>query len=446
MPAAHHTCFILLLRNLPLKAPSPSALGRFIRLSTTATRIAGGVLGQRLLHGRAGIDWQPVGDVLTEVLGQMKGPVLKLGQMASQWQGVLPEPIIGALASLQNRVPAMPFSDIEKQLKAVYGSDLSAYFLHIEPDPFAAASLGQVHRAVSREWHQLVLKILYPGIAAICAADLKQLRRLLPLGRLFRAPAAQLEAVHAQLARSVAEELDYAAEMQRLQRYHAHFKDCDRVLVPEPLPALCRPGVLALSYLPGLSFAKVADASPALREQLAQTLVHWLCRQAFELGELHADPHAGNFAYTPQGQLVAYDFGCMQSMSDALLAAYMQCYRALQAGSAEQLESGFQALGLRQPGTPVPWALYRQLQDLLGPLIQPAATWDFAASGLHAQVQTLVPDVLARLGSLQPAPTTILVNRVLEGHYWSFTRLGVCLPLAALLEPHLQAWQAGAAQ
>jgi predicted unusual protein kinase regulating ubiquinone biosynthesis (AarF/ABC1/UbiB family) len=148
--------------------PSASSARRFLRLAGTATRIAGGVLGQRLLRGRSGIDWQPVGDLLAEVLGDMKGPVLKLGQMASQWHDVLPEPVSRALGSLQNKVPALPYQHLQAHLRRVYTGELTDYFEHIDEQPFAAASLGQVHRARGLDGQALVLKIQYLGIAAIC--------------------------------------------------------------------------------------------------------------------------------------------------------------------------------------------------------------------------------------------------------------------------------------
>lgn len=195
----------------PAAPPSASALGRFLTLAGTATRIGGSVLGQSLRPGRSGIDWQPVGDLLTDVLGEMKGPVLKLGQMASQWQGVLPEPVALALASLQNRVPALPFSALRGHLQQAYGADLEQFFQQIDEQPFAAASLGQVHRAIAADGRALVLKVQYPGIAEICQADLRQLRRLLPLGRLFRAPAEQLEGLYQELAAVIEAELDYPA-------------------------------------------------------------------------------------------------------------------------------------------------------------------------------------------------------------------------------------------
>lgn len=417
----------------PARPPAASSARRFLRLAGTATRIAGGVFGQRLRHGRSGIDWQPVGELLAEVLGDMKGPVLKLGQMASQWHDILPEPVSRALEVLQNRVPALPYEHLQAHLQSVYGGALTAHFAHIDEQPFAAASLGQVHRARGLDGEALVIKIQYPGIAAICAADLRQLRRLLPLGRLFRAPAAQLEGVYRELEQSIQAELDYAAEMQRLQTFQAFFSEWSELRLPRPVEHLCRPGVLVLSEVPGRPFAEVGQAPEAVRQRLADTLVRWLAAQAFDLGQLHADPHPGNFAYTDSGELVVYDFGCVQRMEPSVLQAYVQTFHAVQAGNAEALERGFQALGTRQAQSAPPWSLYRNITALLRPLLQPHTRWDFAAAPIHQQVQQLVPEALSALGSLQPAPGTLLINRTLEGHYWSLVRLGVAVPVADVL-------------
>lgn len=418
--------------------PSRSALGRFLTLTGTAARIAGGTVGQRLLRGREGIDWQPVGALLGEVLGEMKGPVLKLGQMAAQWQDLLPEPIVQALTRLQNQVPALPFAELEAHLCRLYDGDLQRHFRHIEPQPCAAASLGQVHRAVARDGRPLMLKVQYPGMAEICRADLAQLRRLLPLGRLLRAPAGQLDGVYRELARSIEAELDYALELERLKVYRRHFAAWPGLRLPEPCEALCRPGVLALGEVAGLPLSGIDRASVAVRQRVAQTLVDWLVAQAFELGLLHADPHAGNFAYTEAGELVVYDFGCVQRLAPDVLQAYVDAYRALQAGSVERLERAFQALGTRQPASAPPWPLYRRLQALLHPVLQPGQPWDFAATRLHRQLLDLSPEVLGMLGSLQPSPTTLLVNRTLEGHYWNLARLGVPVALADALESGLR--------
>lgn len=422
--------------------PNVSALGRFLRLGSTGARIAGNLMLQGLTPGKAGLDWQPVGDLLGDVLGQMKGPVLKLGQQASQWQGVLPEPISQALTRLQNRVPALPFSALEEHLQQLYDGQLHQLFQPIETQPCAAASLGQVHRARDAQGQALVLKIQYPGIREICVADLQQLRRLLPLGRLFRAPAEQLEALYSELHGSIHAELDYQAEQLSLQRFCTHFADWPGLRLPQPVPALCRPGVLVLHEVVGHAMAEVGQASTAVRERLALSLCDWLGEQVFGLGLLHADPHPGNLAWTAAGELVVYDFGSVQPLEPALLDAYVQLFAALRGPSSDALEPAFQALGGRQADSPAPHGLYKRIHKLLHPLLQPGAQWDFHGAALHQRLLELFPLLMAALGSLQPASGTLLVNRTLEGHYWNLYRLGACLPLADLLERHISRWAA----
>ncbi|MCG6540393.1 AarF/UbiB family protein [Pseudomonas sp. KSR10] len=144
--------------------PSASALGRLLLLGGTGARIAGNLVVQRITSGKASIDWAPVGELLGDTLGQMKGPVLKLGQQASQWQDVLPPPISAALSRLQNQVPSLPFAPLESHLQRLYHGRLYELFDTIEAQPAAAASLGQVHRARDRQGRALIMKIQYPGI------------------------------------------------------------------------------------------------------------------------------------------------------------------------------------------------------------------------------------------------------------------------------------------
>ncbi|MFT5782642.1 MAG: putative unusual protein kinase regulating ubiquinone biosynthesis (AarF/ABC1/UbiB family) [Pseudomonas sp.] len=420
------------------QSPPSSSLGRFLRLGGTGMRIAGNVLLQRLTPGKSEIDWQPVADLLGDALGQMKGPVLKLGQQASQWQGVLPVPISKALERLQNRVPALPFSALEAHLQVLYDGQLHQLFLPFEPLPAAAASLGQVHRARDQNGQALMVKVQYPGIAAICAADLSQVSRLLPLGRLLGAAATQLDAVYAELKRSITQELDYQAEQDSAQRFYEHFAKWPGLQLPMAIGHLCRPGVLVLEDVPGRSMAEVEHASEAVRQQLALTLCQWLLEQSFGLGLLHADPHPGNLAWTEEGHLVVYDFGCVLEVEPQLLNAYLQLFEALRGPNSAALEPAFQALGGRRLGSNPPFELYDRIHRMMHPLLQPGALWDFRASALHQQLLAIFPQVMAAIGSLQPASGTLLVNRALEGHYWNLYRLGACLPIADLLEQQIQ--------
>jgi predicted unusual protein kinase regulating ubiquinone biosynthesis (AarF/ABC1/UbiB family) len=424
--------------------PSASALGRFLHLGGTGARIAGNLLVQRITPGKARIDWEPVGILLGDTLGQMKGPVLKLGQQASQWQDVLPPPISAALARLQNQVPSLPFASLEVHLQRLYSSQLYELFESIERQPAAAASLGQVHRVRDRQGRALIMKIQYPGIRAICEADLRQLRRLMPLGRLFGTPSGRLEAVYLELERAIDKELDYDAERGNLERFRQHFSDWPGVRIPFPVTELCRPGVLVMEEVPGREMSEVEQTSAEVRQRLAESLCDWLAEQAFGLGLLHADPHPGNLAWTKTGELVVYDFGSVVPLPAKLLNAYVQMFDALRGPSSDALEPAFQALGGRQPGSAPPLGLYRRIHQLLHPLLQPGELWDFRGASLHQQLVELFPLVMSALGSLQPASGTLLVNRTLEGHYWNLYRLGACLPIADLFTAHIQQWRDGA--
>lgn len=421
--------------------PSASALGRFLQLGGTGARIAGSLLVQRITPGRARVDWEPVGALLGDALGQIKGPVLKLGQQASQWQDVLPGPVSAALARLQNQVPALPFGALEANLQRLYEGQLYALFETIEAQPCAAASLGQVHRARDRQGRALILKIQYPGIRSICDADLRQLRRLMPLGRLFGTPPARLETVYAELQRAIDEELDYDRERCHLEAFGRHFESWPDVRMPFAVAELCRPGVLALEELPGRSFADVEQAPAELRQRLAETLCRWLAEQAFGLRRLHTDPHPGNLAWREAGELLVYDFGSVLCVEPRLLEGYVRIFEALRGPSSEALEAGFQLLGGRQPGSAPPHGLYRRIHLLLHPLLQPGVHWDFRQAALHQRLSELFPLLMSALGSLQPASGTLLINRTLEGHYWNLYRLGARLPIADILAGHIERWQ-----
>lgn len=420
--------------------PSTSALGRFLHLGGTGARIAGNLLVQRIIPGNGRVDWEPIGALLGDTLGQMKGPVLKLGQQASQWQDVLPPPISAALARLQNQVPSLPFASLEAHLQRLYDGQLYELFETIEPDPAAAASLGQVHRARDRQGRALIMKVQYPGIRTICDADLRQLRRLMPLGRLFGTPSARLESVYRELHSAIDKELDYDAERANIERFRLHFANWQSVRIPYAAKELCRPGVLVLEELPGWSMSEVGQAPAEIRQRLAESLCSWLAEQAFGLRQLHADPHPGNLAWTEAGELVIYDFGSVVPLPPRLLQAYVMIFEALRGHSSDAFEPAFQALGARQPGSEPPLGLYRRIHQLLHPLLQPGAQWDFRGTALHQQLVELFPLMMSALGSLQPATGTLLVNRTLEGHYWNLYRLGARLPVADLLTTHIQRW------
>ncbi|MBF57834.1 AarF/ABC1/UbiB kinase family protein [Halomonas sp. FeN2] len=406
--------------------------GRTRRLMGLGARTGGALLKTRL-GGQA--DWRALGEALFEGLSELKGPAMKLAQIMSQWDDLLPPDLAEELARLQRQAEPMPWPRIHEALIQQYG-DIDHYFSEVEERPFASASMGQVHRATTHEGETVVLKVQYPGLAEVLESDLIQVRRIMRLGRWFKVPQARLDALFEELAESLRGELDYYAEADALARYRERYKDDPRLVIPEPLPALSGPHVLAMRYVEGTPLRELTDADDATRQGIAQTLADWITQELFTYGELHADPHAGNFAADGQGRLVIYDLGAVIAVPDARLKAMMQLLDATLKHDAMGMDEALMQMGGRQ-GQGAPLALYRESAECIAPLFEPGEQ-DFSDVRVHRRLRELTPKVWAAMDRLQPPADTLLLSRALNGHYWNLVRLGARLDMHERTRPLLE--------
>ncbi|ATJ82291.1 ABC1 kinase family protein [Halomonas beimenensis] len=407
--------------------------GRTRRLLGLGTRTGGALLKARL-GGQS--DWHALGEALVEGLSELKGPAMKLAQIMAQWDDLLPPELAEELSRLQRQATPMPWGSIRRTLDAEYG-DPEQRFERIETTPFASASMGQVHRAVTREGETVVLKVQYPGLGDVLEDDLARLRRLMRLGRWLSVPQARLEALFEELAASLRGELDYRAEAQALARYRARYAHLPDLVIPEPLPSFCGPRVLAMRYVAGTPLRELDGAEDAVRQRIAATLADWLTEEIFTHGELHADPHAGNFAADAEGRLVIYDLGAVIPVPRARLAAMMRLLEATLAADALAMDAALRELGGRQ-GEGAPLALYRESAEAVAPLFAPGPQ-DFGDVRVHRRLRELSPKVWAAMDRLQPPADTLLLSRTLNGHYWNLVRLGARLDMHRRTRP-LLAW------
>ncbi|HSP58185.1 MAG TPA: AarF/ABC1/UbiB kinase family protein [Halomonas sp.] len=411
--------------------------GRTRRLLGLGARTGGAMIRTRL-GGQA--DWRALGEALFEGLSELKGPAMKLAQIMSQWDDLLPPDLAEELARLQRQAEPMPWEGIRRTLIEQYG-DLETHFREIEPRPFASASMGQVHRAVTHDGATLVLKVQYPGLAEVLESDLVQVRRLLRLGRWFKVPQARLDALFEELASSLRGELDYHAEAEALARYRERYAHRDDLVIPKPLPEVSGPRVLAMRYVAGTPLRDLALADDARRQAVSIALADWLTEELFTHGELHADPHAGNFAADDQGRLVIYDLGAVIPVPEARLVAMMHLLKATLEGDPMAMDTAMLELGGRQ-GQGAPLSLYREAAEAVAALFQPGEQ-DFGDVRVHRRLRDLSPKVWAAMDRLQPPADTLLLSRTLNGHYWNLVRLGARLDMHARTQPLLAAIQRG---
>ncbi len=426
----------------------PSGRRRFFRLAgltaSMAGRYAGHAIANRFrdeqarqqardaLHLRAGED-------LAATLGELKGAVMKLGQFASQTAEFLPPAIAEPLKTLQKQAPPMPFSQVRVQLRLALEREPDEAFARIDPEPYAAASIGQVHRACLHDGREVVIKLQYPGIASSCDSDLAQLKRALKAGRLIRVSAEALDDLFEEVRARLHEELDYAQEAANMQRFRSFFADDPQLVIPAVVPELSGREVLTMALEDGDDLQALGpDYDRPLRSELSMRLFRFMCRSLFELGLIHADPNPGNFAYRPDGRLVIYDFGCIKAVPQDTVAAYRGLMRAALAHDWPAVDEALHQLGARVPGSPaIEDAFYAEWKAVLLAPLEQEQPFDFGASRVHRRVMAKSPEMLQRLHQFQPPARTLYLDRMIGGHYWTLVHLAGELDLRAELAPYL---------
>lgn len=245
------------------------------------------------------------------------GPTfVKLGQVLSTRPDLVPPDWSVELAKLQERVPPVPWDQVWLKLAHELGCPPEEIFAQLEPQPLAAASIGQVHRGVLHSGEVVVVKVQRPGVYRQVQLDLEVLRSLARMAQSRLAAYDPLGLVE-EFARTILDELDYTKERRNLERYAQNLADTEGVRIPRVYPQASGREVLTLEYIEGVRVDDLAGVQgygldPA---QLAGRMARLLFRSAFDWGFFHADPHPGNFRVTPQGELVLLDFGMVGHLS-----------------------------------------------------------------------------------------------------------------------------------
>ena len=276
-----------------------------------------------------------------------QGAFLKIGQLLSARPDLLPAAWIEELSSLQDHVPAEPFLAIRAVIEADLGAPLAALFRSFDEVPLAAASIGQVHRAVTLDGVEVAVKVQRPRIAERCEQDLLLLPPFLDaMSGLL--PPTDYQTIVAEVREMIGRELDYVAEATSMARLASHFAGTAGVRVPRPLSRLCSARVLTANFIAGDKITVALDRlDHRRRSTLLGTLLEVYLRQILEAGCFQADPHPGNFLVTSDGDLVLLDFGCTRTLSAETRLGYVQLVQAFVSGDDARLNALLFALGFR---------------------------------------------------------------------------------------------------
>ncbi len=336
----------------------------------TATRIA----ARRLLRRPVTDRDLELGDLLSGQLDQMKGLAMKLGQIVSYLDVPLPPAVQARLTPLQTGRHGMPAAEARGVIEQALGRPLERLFEGFDPEPVAAASIGQVHRA-RVGGQDVAVKVQYPGIARSFGDDLGALDRIAGLAGL--ASAVDGRAIVKELARRLTEECDYEREARMQRGFAAAFADDPHVRIPRVLTERSAATVLTSEWIDGQSFEALrASADQARRDAAAATLVRFTYRSLLALGTIQADPHPGNFLFLPGATVAFLDFGCVRPLPPAMLEALRRLTRAVRDDDREAFREATLALGV--VGEPRRFDyehFFTVMEHLYRPLVAPSFTF-----------------------------------------------------------------------
>jgi predicted unusual protein kinase regulating ubiquinone biosynthesis (AarF/ABC1/UbiB family) len=392
------------LAGLPLGLAGRAAVGLGKRIGGRSGEIVAQEIQQR------------TADQVFRVLGELKGGAMKLGQALSIFEAALPPELAGpyraTLTMLQEAAPPLPAATVHRVLAADLGPDWRARFTSFEDDAAAAASIGQVHRAVWADGRRVAVKIQYPGAGKALISDFTQLSRL---GRLFGLlmPGLEVKPLLDELRMRVAEELDYSLEAAAQRGFARAYAGDPDICVPDVVAE--SEHVLVTEWMDGTPLSKViSDGTQEQRNRAGILLTRFLFSGPARAGLLHADPHPGNFRLLDDGRLGVLDFGAVDRLPDGLPVIFGRLLRIMHdpAPDIASVERELRANGFLRPGISVD---LDALRAFLAPLAEPSAveSFRFSREWMRAQASRVTEASSANISrKFNVPPSYVLIHRV----------------------------------
>ena len=391
-------------------------LKRYAKVTTTMSGLAARMAGERYLG--MDIDRDRHAAQLREALGSLKGPLMKVAQILSTIPDALPAEYADELASLQADAPSMGWLFVKRRMAAELGADWQSQFAEFDRTAISAASLGQVHKAVSPDGQPLAVKLQYPDMASAIDADLRQLKLVFQLYERFDS-AISTNDIYNELSDRLHEELDYCREAANLALYRDMLKDEAHVTMPQYLPELSTGRVLTMSWVEGQKLMAWLEGAPSQEErnQVAMNMFRAWYVPFYFYGVIHGDPHLGNYSIDNRLNINLMDFGSIRIFRPDFVSGVIDLYKALRdSDEAMALQAyekwGFHGLDKEAIEVLNMWAgfIYAPLlEDGVRPIQQ------MRGGSEGRELAGKVHQELKRIGGIKPPREFVLMDRAAVG-------------------------------
>jgi predicted unusual protein kinase regulating ubiquinone biosynthesis (AarF/ABC1/UbiB family) len=352
----------------------------------------------------------------------------------------LPGELTNILAALRDRANHMPPAQLEQVLVREWGKGWRVGLKAFDATPLAAASIGQVHRAIATDGRELAIKIQYPGVRESIDSDVDNVSALLRMSGLLPRDL-DLAPLLAEAKRQLHEEADYVREASQMELFGRLLGGAPALLVPEYLPELSTGRILSMTFLQGRPVEELVRAPQATRDKVMGTLFTVVLRELFEFGVMQTDPNFANYRYQPEtGRLVLLDFGATRSVQAATVAAYRAMLRAgldgnRMAARGAALEAGV----VSSTAVALHGASIDQMIDIVVTEMERTGPFDFGDRRFVAALRDKGLGVASDQRAWHVPPTDILfTQRKISGTALLAARLGARVDVRSLVEPFLE--------
>ena len=435
--------------DLKGRAVPSGRLSRFGHFGRLAGGVAGGMLAEdarRLAEGerpRMRDMLLTPGNVsrIADRLSHLRGAAMKLGQMISMDAGdMLPPELAEIMGRLRQNAHRMPPQQLQQVLAMQWGKDWRTRFARFDVTPIAAASIGQVHRAQTRDGRDLAIKVQYPGVRDSIEADVDNVATLLRVSGLLPREldiAPLLVAAKEQLR----EEADYLREGEQMTLFAGLLGASPEYVVPLLDREFTTAQVLAMSFVEGRPIESLVDAPQDVRDAATRSLIALVLRELFEFGTMQTDPNFANYRYQPEsGRLVLLDFGASRPVADATSRGYLELLRATIAADRDRVLDAALAAGFVGPGAVAHHRsrIDRMIDVVIGELTK-KGPFDFGDRGFAEVLRDQGMDIAADQAAWHIPPADILfVQRKISGTALLAARLKARVDVRAMIAPYLE--------
>ena len=355
-----------LQRGSKLAGQTSRSAARFI--GTRAKSFASPDRAQEFLDGFH----QQTAKQLVEMLGEMKGAAMKVGQLASFYEFAAPGEYLStyrdALTMLQNSAPPMDPEASRSVIKEEFGKPVEEVFASFEDEPVASASIGQVHKAILHTGEVVAVKVQYPGVDEAVRSDLKNVSAMAKISVAI-APNLDPKEVAAEVKDRVLEELDYRREASNQARFSELWKDHPFVVIPKVYPEFCKTRVITQEFISGKPFMTAMDWEQDKKDQLGETLYRFFFGSFNRFMLFSADPHPGNYLLLPRGKVAFLDFGLVRAIDPGTLKLFVELGQSMVNDDRERGRGALEGLGILNRRTPEVDAVWEHLRRLNQPLL-----------------------------------------------------------------------------